>query len=133
MITMNEYQEKAHETSFGPKIALIKNDPYPVWVGDTRQAAAFIADVSWVHAAFSLGGEVGELQNYLKKILRDREGKITQDDYNHVRGELGGILWYLAEIATNFGLTLEEIAEFNLAQLASRSERGTLAGSGDDR
>ena len=42
---------------------------------------------------------------------------------------------YLVEIIANIhaGMTLKEIADANLAKLASRAERGTLSGSGDDR
>ena len=43
------------------------------------------------------------------------------------------MLWYLAQLATEAGLDLGEIAEENLSKLLSRQERGALQGSGDTR
>ena len=47
--------------------------------------------------------------------------------------ELGDVLWYIATCAYEFNLTLEEIAENNVLKLKSRSERGVIHGSGDNR
>ena len=47
--------------------------------------------------------------------------------------ELGDVLWYAAQLATELGLELEEIARENLLKLRSRQRRGMLSGSGDDR
>jgi NTP pyrophosphatase (non-canonical NTP hydrolase) len=47
--------------------------------------------------------------------------------------ELGDVLWYLSQLATEADLDLETIAEDNLEKLLSRQERGVLRGSGDDR
>ena len=43
------------------------------------------------------------------------------------------MLWYVAQVATEAGLELEEIAQANLDKLLSRQERGVLSGSGDSR
>lgn len=90
-------------------------------------------------------GEAGEMQGKIKKILRD---DLTVDDldtiatepiaYTSARidaisGELGDVLWYLAQTATELGLSLSDIAEANLEKLNSRKERGVLKGSGDNR
>jgi len=47
--------------------------------------------------------------------------------------ELGDVLWYVAQLASELGLELDEIAAQNLEKLFSRQERGVLSGSGDDR
>jgi len=42
-------------------------------------------------------------------------------------------LWYVAQLASELGLELEDIALENLEKLFSRQRRGVLSGSGDDR
>jgi hypothetical protein len=43
------------------------------------------------------------------------------------------VLWYVAVLAADLGLSLDAIAEGNVAKLASRRERGALGGEGDRR
>jgi NTP pyrophosphatase (non-canonical NTP hydrolase) len=47
--------------------------------------------------------------------------------------ELGDVLWYVAQVATELGLDLDAIAEGNIEKLLSRQRRGVLSGSGDNR
>jgi len=50
-----------------------------------------------------------------------------------VKKELGDVLWYVSQVATEFNLNLSEIAEANIVKLRDRAERGKLKGSGDNR
>ena len=83
--------------------------------------------------ALGLNGEAGELAEKIKKIYRDDEGEITEERKEALKKELGDCLWYLAQIAEDLGLTLEEAAENNIEKALGRKERGTLHGDGDDR
>jgi NTP pyrophosphatase (non-canonical NTP hydrolase) len=47
--------------------------------------------------------------------------------------ELGDVLWYLSQLASELGLELDAIAAENLDKLLSRQRRGVLSGAGDDR
>lgn len=78
-------------------------------------------------------GEAGEVQGKIKKILRDDDSVITAEKREQIAGELGDLLWYVAQTATELELSLDEIAQANLVKLASRKERGVLQGSGDNR
>ena len=47
--------------------------------------------------------------------------------------ELGDVLWYIAALADELGIPLEEIAIQNIEKLRGRHARGTIKGEGDNR
>ena len=86
-----------------------------------------------VYPTLGLAGEAGEVAEKVKKLLRDDGGVLGEERRAALAGELGDVLWYVAQVATEAGLELEAIAEANLAKLRSRAQRGVLSGSGDER
>lgn len=86
-----------------------------------------------VYPTLGLVNEAGELAGKVKKIFRDKNGQISEADREALKYELGDVLWYMAQIATELDLTLQEVAEANLQKLFSRLERGTIQGDGDNR
>ncbi|MCW2970542.1 MAG: hypothetical protein JWO23_1669 [Solirubrobacterales bacterium] len=66
-------------------------------------------------------------------MIRDDGGTLTDERRRAMSKELGDVLWYVAQIATELGLDLDEVAQANLEKLLSRQRRGVLSGSGDDR
>lgn len=88
---------------------------------------------NYIYPSFGLVGEAGEVANKVKKILRDNAGQVTPDHVTEIQKELGDVLWYVAQLSTEFGLDLEEVAMQNILKLESRLDRGTLRGSGDNR
>jgi NTP pyrophosphatase (non-canonical NTP hydrolase) len=86
-----------------------------------------------VYPTLGLAGEAGEVAEKVKKLLRDDGGVMTDERLQALAGELGDVLWYVAQVATEAGLDLEEIAQGNLDKLLSRQRRGVLSGSGDAR
>lgn len=107
---LNEYQKKAGKTAKYPQVG--SNFLYPT---------------------LGLAGEAGEVANAVKKIFRDKEGRVDDDTREHLKGELGDVLWYVAQLARELGISLEDIGESNIRKLYSRMERGVLGGSGDKR
>ena len=85
------------------------------------------------YAALGLNGESGEVANKVKKIARDDGGKLTIEKMMALQKELGDVLWYVAAMCREIGVTMEEVATFNILNLAGRQERGTLKGDGDNR
>ena len=85
-----------------------------------------------VYPTMGLVNEAGEVAGKIKKIFRDQNGQITEENRQSLKNELGDVLWYLTQICTELGLTLEEVAETNITKLSSRQERGQLGGDGDD-
>jgi NTP pyrophosphatase (non-canonical NTP hydrolase) len=78
-------------------------------------------------------GEAGEAAEKVKKALRDDGGVLTEERRAALGAELGDVLWYVAQLATEAGLDLDTLAEENLVKLLSRQERNVLQGSGDTR
>ncbi|WCM39583.1 nucleoside triphosphate pyrophosphohydrolase family protein [Thermus antranikianii] len=108
-MTLNEYQQEAKKTALYPEAYRL------------------------LYPTLGLAGEAGELANKVKKILRDHGGNLNQATREDLVAELGDVLWYVAQLATDLGVSLEEVAQGNLAKLRSRLERGKLGGSGDNR
>jgi NTP pyrophosphatase (non-canonical NTP hydrolase) len=91
------------------------------------------AGANLTYPALGLCGEAGECAEKVKKVIRDDAGALTDERRAALAAELGDVLWYAAQLATEAGLDLDAIAEDNLAKLLSRKERGVLQGSGDLR
>lgn len=86
------------------------------------------------YTALGLCSEAGEVAGKIKKILRDKDENYKNNEHiADISKELGDVLWYVATLANEYGLNLSDIAEENLAKLASRNERGVIGGSGDNR
>ena len=111
-MTFDEYQEHAAQTAIYPNRYEIGGMTYTV---------------------LGLNGEAGEIAEKLKKVIRDNGGKVDEAKTYELAKELGDVLWYVAETATQLGLSLGQIAEINVEKLFSRKVRGELQGSGDNR
>lgn len=109
-MTFDDYQKETNKTAIYPK--LMHGSVYP---------------------ALGLAGEAGEVAEKVKKLVRDDEGVVSDDKLKEVKKELGDVLWYVSQVATEFNLSLSEIAEANIVKLRDRAERGKLKGSGDNR
>jgi NTP pyrophosphatase (non-canonical NTP hydrolase) len=85
------------------------------------------------YPALGLAGEAGEVAEHAKKAIRDDAGVVTEERRRAMAKELGDVLWYVSQLASELGLELDEIARANLEKLLSRQHRGVLSGSGDER
>lgn len=92
-----------------------------------------VSEVGFVEKIMGLSGEAGEAVDKFKKILRDKNGVISDEDKEAIVKELGDVMWYVASIARYLGVPLSEVAEKNIEKLDGRLKRGTLHGSGDNR
>lgn len=88
---------------------------------------------NFIYPTLGLSGESGEIAEKIKKVLRDKNGVIDEETRMEIKKELGDVLWYVAQIATELNLSLEEVASLNIEKLTSRKKRGKLHGNGDNR
>jgi NTP pyrophosphatase (non-canonical NTP hydrolase) len=102
---------------------------------EAMKTAIYPKDLGLIYTALGLCGEAGEVAEKVKKYIRDsnRDDKDYHILRSHLIGELGDVLWYVANLAIEMDLDLSKIAEANLYKLKSRQERNKLGGSGDDR
>ena len=111
---MNEYQNKAAEF-------------------DLFRATGNYNTVAFVEKVLGLVGEAGETADKIKKVLRDKDGVVSEHDKIEIAKELGDVLWYVANIARYLDVPLETVAQLNLEKLKSRQQRKLLHGEGDNR
>ena len=107
---LNQYQDKSRATARYPNVG--KNPIYPT---------------------LGLSGEAGEVADKVKKVLRDKNGVFGENEKEEIKMELGDVLWYIAQLSSELGFDLNDVALDNLAKLSSRSNRGQISGSGDNR
>jgi len=99
----------------------------------SRRTASYPREAWLSYPALGLAGEAGEVAEHAKKTIRDDGGEVSDERRAAIAKELGDVLWYVAQLASELGLELEDIARENLEKLFSRQRRGVLSGSGDDR
>lgn len=109
-MNFQEYQEKSRKTALYPNVG--ENFVYPT---------------------LGLAGEAGEVAEKVKKVIRDKGGMVDDDTRKDIQKELGDVLWYVAQIASELKLSLDEVAEGNIKKLYDRMDRGVLKGNGDNR
>lgn len=86
-----------------------------------------------IYPTLGLVNEAGEVAGKIKKVFRDKDGEINAETREALKAELGDVLWYISQVATELDLSLDEIAEANIAKLLDRLERGKIKGDGDNR
>ena len=74
--------------------------------------------LSLIVPMLGLAGETGQLLSEYKKHLRDGEAHRLFKE--RVSEELGDLLWYIANVASKFDLSLNEIGTANLAKVKAR-------------
>lgn len=72
------------------------------------------------NGCYGLNGEAGECIDILKKT------EFQGHDFDPMKmvDELGDVLWYVAQLATGLGVTLEYVAQHNVDKLLARYPDG---------
>lgn len=69
-----------------------------------------------LNGVLGLAGESGECCDIVKKS-RFQGHELSKE---HLMEEIGDVLWYIAETASGLGVSLEEVAQYNLDKLHKR-------------
>jgi len=109
-MTFDEYQKKSRQTAIYPN-----------------------RGNNFIYPALGIAGEAGEVAEKIKKVIRDGNSEIDNKTKEKINKELGDLLWYIAQLATELNLSLDKVASDNLKKLFSRKKRGVLHGNGDER
>jgi len=96
---------------------------------EAKITAIYPREYDIIYPTLGLAGEAGEVAEKIKKYLR-KDGDLNKEDLTK---ELGDVLWYVANLAYDLGINLEDVAVTNLEKLRGRKIRGTLHGEGDNR
>lgn len=113
-MNFNDYQKKAITT-------------------DTFGGNGLVSDPAFITKVLGLVGEAGEVAEKFKKVLRDKDGVLSDSDKAEVIKELGDVLWYISSISHYLDVSLQQVADGNLEKVLSRKDRGMTQGSGDNR
>lgn len=81
---------------------------------------------NWQYALIGLTGELGELANKLKKIIRDDKGIITETKRQECLDELGDLFWYLIMLCDEMKINPSEVLENNMTKLTERQVNNAL-------
>lgn len=71
------------------------------------------------HALHGMVGEIGEIHSLYQKVYQGHE-----IDYDHMKKELGDLLWFIAEYCTAMDWKLEDIMQLNIEKLLARFPDG---------
>ena len=71
------------------------------------------------HALKGMVGEIGEINSIYQKVYQGHEF-----DEEHVKKELGDLLWFIAEYCTAWGWNLDDICQMNIDKLRARFPDG---------
>ena len=87
-----------------------------------------------IYPALGLCSEAGEIAGKVKKSIRDDLDYWQEEQFKEdLTKELGDVLWYVAALASDLDISLNDVAEKNVQKLASRKKRNMIGGSGDNR
>lgn len=91
---------------------------YQKLAGRTINPELDLAEMEW-HALHGMVGEIGEIHSIYQKLYQGHEF-----DEEHLKKELGDLMWFIAEYCTAKGWDLDDICQINIDKLIARYPDG---------
>ena len=91
---------------------------------------AFPEKYAIIYPTIGVLNEAGEMAGKIKKWMR---GDVPTLNIPDLVSEMGDVLWYLASLATDLNVTLEDVALNNIEKITKRREKNMIKGDGDHR
>lgn len=95
--------------------------------------AVYPKDKALEYLSLGLVSEAGEVAGKVKKIIRDHNSELTDEQSEMLQAEIGDVLWYIAELCSTLKVNMASVARKNIDKLHRRQESDTIHGSGDNR
>lgn len=112
---INEYQELAMRTNDGKCLERLYRKAYDNVIGTHKENIGEI-----VNACLGLSGEVGEVNDIVKKyIFHGHDIEI-----NDLVKEISDCMWYIALMCQGLGIDMGEVARINIEKLKKRYPNG---------
>ena len=109
-MTGNDFQKYAMRTNDGNSTDRLKN---------CLEIPAYKSG-DLINGVLGLTGEAGEVADMVKKSIFHEKGL----NHEHLKRELGDVMWYVALICDACGFTLDDVMETNVDKLISRYPNG---------
>lgn len=91
---------------------------YQKLAGRTINPELDLAEMEW-HALHGMVGEIGEIHSIYQKLYQGHEF-----DEEHLKKELGDLMWFIAEYCTAREWNLNDICQMNIDKLKARFPDG---------
>lgn len=116
----NEYQVLAMRTNDKKSTDRLEKKIADLKIGNRGEDSLNIELGGVLNASLGLSGEVGELNDMLKKWIFHEK----QMDTEHLKREISDVCWYLALMCESFGFSFDEIMQINIDKLKARYPQG---------
>lgn len=125
--------EDAEALAIARRLIAEKKDSADWYQQSASKFAIYPQDKGLEYLSLGLASEAGEVAGKVKKIIRDKNGILSDEDKQALAAELGDVLWYVAMLAQDMGIKLSYVFNKNIDKLQVRMDNNTIGGSGDNR
>tara|TARA_Y100001951_G_scaffold80132_1_gene68060 strand:- start:1157 stop:1558 length:402 start_codon:yes stop_codon:yes gene_type:complete len=113
-------------TTFVNKVTSTESKDADAFIYRLQELGGDLAIQRLLTAAVGISAEGGEFMEIVKKMIF--QGKPpSQDNLEHLKIELGDVMWYVAQACMALDISLEDICDMNIDKLSKRYPDGTFS------